>query len=228
MKKKYDVVFLDLDNTLFDFEACENIALDQTAQQFNIRNIEFFKESFIEINTALWKNLEKGLMTSQQIKLERFVQLMDRIPIQTNPQIISNYYLERLGEGINLFPYAREVCHFLKANYKVAAVTNGVKSVQMSRLEKSGLIDCFDAVIISEDIGASKPDTLIFDAAMNALNHREKSTVLMIGDSIEADINGAKIYGIDTCWVNLKGFEKPDHLDLNWEVNQLEQLMDIL
>lgn len=229
MDKKYQVLFLDLDNTLFDFEKSEKIALISTAKQFGLsENYDLFETTYHQVNKPLWQKLERGECTGDSIKIERFVQLVNQLDLTCDPIAMSDYYIERLGEGIEMFPYASEVCEVLSKDYKLVAVTNGIKSVQENRIKRSGLHKFFEAVIISEDVGYSKPNPMIFEIAMHKIGHMDKNSVLMIGDSMKVDIIGANAAGFDTCWVNMLGIASPADPVYKWEIRNLEQLLNYL
>lgn len=229
MEKKYQVLFLDLDNTLFDFEKSEKIALISTAKHFGLsESYDLFETTYHQVNKPLWQKLEKGECTGDNIKIERFVQLVNQLDLTCDPIEMSNYYIERLGEGIEMFPYASEVCEVLSKDYKLVAVTNGIKAVQENRIKRSGLHKFFEAVIISEDVGYSKPNPMIFEIAMHKIGHMDKNSVLMIGDSMKVDIIGANAAGFDTCWVNMLGIASPADPVYKWEIRNLEQLLNYL
>lgn len=229
MGKTYQVLFLDLDNTLFDFEKSEKNALTSTARHFGlIDSYDLFESTYHAVNKPLWQKIESGEMTGDVIKIERFVQLVSRMGLTCDPIKMSDYYIQRLGEGIEMFPYATEVCEALSKEYKLVAVTNGIKDVQENRMKRSGLLKYFDGVIISEDVGYSKPNPMIFEIAMHKIGHMDKNTILMIGDSLKADILGAHDAGFDTCWVNMLGHVSPDEPVYRWEIRKLEQLLNYL
>lgn len=229
MTKTYEILLFDLDNTLFDFEASEQEALLKTAIRYGYKDEpEAFIHAYHAVNKPLWQALERGEITSEFIKNERFKRLVKQLGISVEPSQMSAFYVHTLGEGIDVLPSARELCGYLKSKYKLVAVTNGLKAVQEKRLRLSEMDMFFDEVIISEEAGVSKPDPEIFELALKKMGHEDKSTVLMIGDNLKADILGAKRAGIDGCWVNLKGEPEPDEKAYHWEVRHLAQLFEIL
>jgi YjjG family noncanonical pyrimidine nucleotidase len=229
MDKTYQVLLLDLDNTLFDFEKTEKIALISTAKHFGLADdYDLFEKTYHEVNKPLWQKIENGEMTGDVVKIERFIQLVNRMGLSCDPLVMSGYYIQRLGEGIEMFPYASEVCEMLSKDYKLVAVTNGIKDVQENRMRRSGLLKYFEEVIISEDVGYSKPNPKIFEIAMQKIGHIDKNTVLMIGDSLKVDIQGAHAAGFDTCWVNILGHASPEVPLHKWEIRKLEQLLNYL
>ena len=80
----------------------------------------------------------------------------------------------------------------------------------------------FENVIISEDVGANKPDQRIFEFALEKANASKEESI-MIGDSLEADVRGALDFGIKAIYFNPLKAEKPE--DIEWEIHQLEELL---
>lgn len=229
MRKKYKVLLFDLDNTLFDFEHSEKIALLTTAKHFGLSDAyEVFEAIYHEVNKPLWHALEQGIVDSAYIKMHRFSGVVEKMGLGNDPVEMSRYYMSVLSETVELVPYAEEVLRALKKDYCIVALTNGLKLVQEGRIKRSGLLEHFDHVIISEDVGVSKPDSKIFDLALEAIGHKDKATVLMIGDSLMADVVGAHNAGIDAIWVNLKGHAGPESVKYVGEVKKLEQLLNFL
>lgn len=229
MGKKYEVLMFDLDNTLFDFEHSEKEALLSTAKHFGLTDVfDVFEATYHEVNKPLWHALEQGSIDSDYIKTHRFSGVVERMGLDMDRLEMSRYYMSALSESVALVFGAEEVLRVLDKKYRLVALTNGLKLVQEGRIKRSGLHGHFERIIISEDVGVSKPDTRIFDMALESIGHSEKSSVLMIGDSLKADIDGAKNAGIDALWVNLKGQEPPSNKYYVGEIKKLEQLLDYL
>ncbi len=142
----------------------------------------------------------------------------------------SKKYLEKLGEGTYLFDGAEKFVKYLsEKNYKLAIITNGIKEVQIPRIKNSKINKYIETIIISEEVGASKPNSLIFEKALEKLNYNgEKSKVIMIGDSQTADIKGANNFKIDSCWINLVKHKKNETINATFEVESYEELCEIL
>ena len=114
-------------------------------------------------------------------------------------------------------------------NYKLAIITNGIKEVQIPRIKNSKINMYIETIIISEEVGASKPNPLIFEKALEKLEYRgEKNKVIMIGDSQTADIKGANNFEIDSCWINLVKRKKNEAINATFEVESYEELYEIL
>jgi putative hydrolase of the HAD superfamily len=106
-------------------------------------------------------------------------------------------------------------------------MTNGAACLQREKLAASGLADYFDAVVVSADIGAAKPDVSVFEHALSQLG-AERENAVMVGDSLTKDINGAIAAGLGTIWVNRSGSPTPSDREGLLEVRTLEELPSAL
>jgi HAD superfamily hydrolase (TIGR01509 family) len=111
---------------------------------------------------------------------------------------------------------------------KLALVTNGLGEVQHARVERLGIADCFDTIVVSADVGAAKPGKEIFDIVFKKLGHPDKTTALMVGDSLSSDIRGGSDYGIATCWYNPKRLAAGPAYRINFEIVELRQLRELV
>jgi len=144
------------------------------------------------------------------------------------PAAFSTIYLRHLARASHLIEGAREIVPALQAKYRLALITNGLRDVQRPRLAGSAIGDCFAEVIISEEVGAAKPDPAIFDAAFERLGRPPRTNVLVIGDSLSSDIAGARGYGLDTCWYNPTGTARPADATSTYEIHHLSELARLL
>lgn len=227
--KKYEVILLDLDETLFDFKKTELYALEKTFTLFNIKYDEAYHlAAYSKINTQVWKDLEQGLLTTAELKVERFRRLIEALHLEGEATQWSDTYAKYLGEGAFLLEGAKEFVETLSKKYRLGVITNGIGSVQHSRLERSDLAPYFETVIISEEVKVSKPNAKIFEIALESLNHKNRSTVLMIGDSLTSDIQGGINAGVDTCWYNPQHIDNTKNIEPTYEVHSFEDIKEIL
>ena len=230
----YKTILLDIDNTLFDYPKAEKYAIKATFEDFDFfRNgskseFEEIKKEYKVINDLLWEKLEKGKITSTELKIERFRILFEKINLSYNSEEFSKQYLKRLGEGAFLFEGAEELCRYLHGKYKLGIITNGMKEVQYSRVENSAIGKYIDKIIVSDDIGISKPNAGIFEYALKKLGTENKKESIMVGDSLSADIQGGINFGIDTCWVNLQNEYSDGKIKPKYTVTSLEEIYRIL
>lgn len=206
----YYCLLFDVDGTLLDFDASEDGALRETLAYFSLPDTEEAIETYHGINNALWAALEQGKIRQDKLVVQRFEKLLAEFGVKGNPVKLNDYYLAQLSRRADVFPGAQEALEELAEVATLAVVSNGVERVQAGRLERSGLGRYFDGVFISGRVGATKPSRRIFDTALSALGIENRKKVLMIGDSLKADIAGGASAGIDTCWCNFRGAALPE------------------
>ena len=236
----YKLILIDLDDTLFDYPKTEKEAFRRTFEELGFfaeselgqkkkeEIYEKIKDRYKDVNLQLWKDLENGTVDKDRLKVVRFEQLIKEFNLEYNPHEMSELYLKKLGEGNFPFEATEKLCEYLHSKYKVGIVTNGIKEVQHSRIENSAIAKSIDKIIISDEVGVNKPDKRIFEYAMNYFRIMDKSEVIMIGDSLGADIKGGQNAGIDTCWVNLRNNVNDTGIIPKYEVRKLEELFEIL
>ena len=225
---KYEWLLLDIDGTLFDYDGAESLALARTFGQMGLPFKPGHVATYRGINHQLWQDFELGKRSQNRLKVERFELLFDAIGVECNAELFSQRYLRNLATGSELFPGAREVVETLHGRMGLLLITNGLSEVQRPRLQGSAIGHYFGDMVISEEVGSSKPDRGIFDVAFEKMDHPRKEAVLIVGDSLTSDILGANNYGIDACWYNPG--EKPDTLGLRiqYEIERLDELLPIV
>ncbi len=225
----YELVLIDADDTLFDYKRAELNALSESLKFFGyIGEYEIPAERYHEINTGLWKQLEKGEVTKEFLKVERFKKLFIELNFNYSPAEFSNLYLENLASGGFLLDGAEEICSYLSGKYKIILVTNGIEYVQKSRLAHSAIKKYISGLVTSEIVGVNKPDARMFDFAIKTGKCTDKSKVIMIGDMLSSDILGGNNFGIDTCWYNPSGAVNTLNILPKYEVNDLLKIKQIL
>ena len=207
LNKKYKYFLFDLDRTLWDFDANARNNIFSLLDIYSITDDkQGFYDNYDKINHTLWTEYEKGIITKDELKSERFYRTLklygvDNLEISEQ---FGNAYLEQMPLQKALMPYAMETLTELKANgCKMAIVTNGFKEVQRNKLERSGIAHFFDVVMISEEQGVNKPCPIIFKRTLKAVGG-DKKQAIMVGDDFANDIEGAMIFGIDQFFYNYK------------------------
>jgi 2-haloacid dehalogenase len=200
---KYKLFLIDLDDTLLDFQAseelCFKLAFKNFKQHEDLNNIH---KTYKEINSKLWNLVEKGEVDKDFLKIERFRHTLYHHSLSISPQEIAEFYLDLLPDNIVLIDGALELCQTLKKHGKICIMTNGIESTQRLRIKKSVLRNTIDFLCVSEECGFAKPDSRFFEYTLNKIDHSNKEDVLMIGDRIETDILGAHNFGLDSLWFN--------------------------
>lgn len=202
---KYTTLLFDIDNTILDFDKDEKIAVTKTLKDCQLPYDEETVKLYSYFNSLMWKEYEKGTATKKDIQQKRFKLLVDHLKItpKINPEEINGLYEINLRKGGTLINGAKELLEKLKRKgYKLYAVTNGLKLSQENRGRNSGINTFFSDIFISECIGASKPQKEYFDYVLNHITEKDKSKILLIGDSLSSDIQGAFNCHIDSLWIN--------------------------
>jgi YjjG family noncanonical pyrimidine nucleotidase len=226
--QQYQWLLFDADGTLFDYDKAESAALRQT---FGLVGVAFDRDhlaAYRRINQALWQAVEKGEVKPAFVKVRRFELLLQTIGIAYPPADFSAQYLECLAERSELIADAAEVMQVLQKKYRMAILTNGLQAVQRGRLSRSVIRHHVAEIIISEEIGFSKPAKEFFDTARARLGHPSRQELLMIGDGWTSDIIGAIEYGLDACWYNPGHNPRPAACELTREIASLRELVEWL
>lgn len=229
MKKKYEFILWDIDDTLIDFKASESAALRSCFEQYGVELLDSDIRRYSEINHNYWKLLEQGKVVKSEMLVQRFT---DFINILDKPNIdgsqINNSYQLALGDYVVMFDYGMELCIKLKETRKQYAVTNGTIVAQEKKLQKTGLNNIFDNVFISDKVGYQKPDLRYFEYCFQQIPDFQKEKAILIGDSLTSDMKGGNLAGIDCCWFNHRKEEAPSDLKMEYEIQSLLELNQIL
>lgn len=226
---KYEVLLFDADETLFDFKKSEREAFKNSMIELGINYDENYHfKIYKDINTAIWKELEEGLITQAKLKIERFKRLSDSLKLEFDANEFANTYMKHLADCSFLLDGAEELVKELSKSYKLSIITNGLTTVQTKRIKQSIIAKYFDYVVISEEISISKPNPKIFEYALNSIGHADKSKVLMIGDSLTSDIKGGINFGIDTCLYKPNKNINNTEIKPTYEVSNFEELKSLL
>ena len=225
---KYTWLLFDADDTLFDFGQAEAGALRLTFGQLGVRFDPAYLPVYQRINRQIWQDFEQGKISAEALRTTRFELLFEAIGVSVDAERFSAAYLPNLATQSELTEGALEVVQALHGKYRLAIITNGLRDVQRPRLAQSAIRDYIADIVISEEVGAVKPERAIFDAAFQRMGQPGKDEVLLIGDSLTSDIAGGSAYGIDTCWFNPDGKAGHDGLVITFEIRYLAGLLEIL
>lgn len=201
---QYTTFFLDLDHTLFDSDTSETTAFVRAMEAAGINRPEQHFSAYRKINVELWTAVERGEISPHGVRTRRFERLVAEQRLDADPEHLANDFVAGLGAHGALYDGALEVIDRLSSQASLALVTNGLGEVQRARVERLGIGDFFDAIVISAEVGAAKPGTEIFDLVFEALDAPRKESTLMVGDSLSSDMQGGTNFGIATCWYNPK------------------------
>ncbi len=225
---KYKWLLLDADNTLFDYDRAEAMALQRTFEQFGHEFQPTYAVAYRRINSEIWLQFEQGKISQARLRMRRFELLFEAIRAESDPLEFGAAYIQNLAQGAYLIDGAERVVKSFVGRVGLVLITNGLKDVQRSRLARSTIGDCFSDIVISEEIGAAKPDARIFQVAFERMDNPKKEDVLIVGDSLTSDIKGGNVFGIDTCWFNPNRLTCDQDVEIQYEIRHLDELWDIL
>lgn len=221
-------VFFDLDHTLWDFDKNSEMTFDRIFKtRFPEIKVQDFIEKYAPINQECWKLYQHDKITHQELRYNRLKFSFDALNVEISDEDIdqiSEDYIEFLTDNNHLFDGAIEVLEYLKPKYKLHIITNGFAKVQDKKINNAALSDYFTTITNSELAGVKKPNSIIFDYAIKVSNASKEASV-MIGDCLDADINGALNAGLDAIFFNEKKIEAPVNIK---QINHLLELKKYL
>ncbi|MEA4921371.1 MAG: YjjG family noncanonical pyrimidine nucleotidase [Clostridiaceae bacterium] len=223
---KYSVVLIDLDDTLLDFGAASSASLKSLMESCGRRISPCELGRFEEINAGCWRELEKGLITRDELSKKRFEIFFSELGLEYDPLEANTRFRLGLSESAVLMPGALELCQKLSKMCSLYVVTNGFMETQARRIKTSGLEGLFDGVFASQAIGYTKPDPRFFAYVLNSLGHDKKDKTIILGDSLSSDIEGGTSAGIDTCWYNPK--ELPGGEECSYIISSLDDFIPLV
>lgn len=229
---KYKHLFFDLDHTLWDFEANSRQTLMELYETLaleakGIHDFSLFHKNYLAHNELLWEKYRKGHIKVDELRWKRmWLALLDfKIADENLAREMGVVFLDLLPTRKILFPHTQEILTYLTGSgYNLHLITNGFENTQHSKLKNSGIDHFFREVITSEGSSSLKPHKAIFDYALMKTGARPEESI-MLGDSLEVDIKGAKDAGLDQVFVNHTG-EKPD-IEPTYTVYTLKELETI-
>lgn len=223
-----EYLFLDLDDTILDFHKAERIALSKTLRDFGLEPTEAVLSRYHEINIWHWQQLEKGLMTRDQVLEGRFRTLFSELGHPVDAVAVTRAYERNLGIGHYFLPGAEDAVKALSPKYRLFLASNGTASVQHSRLTSAGLYPYFEKVFVSQEIGHNKPSKEYFDRCFSQIPGFDAEKAIMVGDSLTSDILGGIRSGMKTCWINPEHKPMREDIRPDYELESIAQLEALL
>ncbi|WP_407371053.1 YjjG family noncanonical pyrimidine nucleotidase [Carnobacterium sp.] len=225
--KRYQTLLFDVDDTLLDFKAAENYALQKLFSEHDIVLTDDIKQFYQDMNQKLWSSFEKGEIKREELLHTRFSILFKKVGLTLNGAHLDNLYRQYLEESAVLIDGAKSLVQKLTKQYNLYVVTNGVARTQFIRLNNSELTTYFKDIFVSEEVGYQKPTKEFFNHVFEKIPHHSANKTLIIGDSLTSDIQGGVNAGIDTCWFNPNGSKNATPIP-TYEIHRLQTLENML
>ncbi len=226
-------VFLDIDNTILNFDAYVKDAMKVGFQKFDLG--EFTEKNYLEYeeeNHKVWKELEEGRITFAYLKKIRFQRYFQKYGIQFNGEQFEDFFREYLWNSAISEDGIEDLLAYLCQKYLLYTASNGPYDQQVHRIELAGYSKYFQDHFISEEIGLSKPAIGFFQSAIDRMKKKgnivKPMEIVMIGDSISSDITGGYYAGMHTIWYNRESISNEGKITPDFEVNHLSQIKAIL
>lgn len=225
MKK---ILLIDLDNTLIDFNECARHSIIDIFTKFNLPYSDNVFSTFITENVKIWKRFENGEITKAELRENRWNIILGKLGIDFDGHIVEDLFEKGVAKGAYAVDGAYELLDYLYPKYDLYIVSNGFRFVQESRLKIGNFEKYFKEIFVSEDIGIPKPATEFFDYCFEKLKNPDKASVILIGDSLTADIKGGYNYGLETIWFNKNNNDIPEDITPTYIVTKLSDIKKIL
>ncbi|MBU2928738.1 YjjG family noncanonical pyrimidine nucleotidase [Winogradskyella psychrotolerans] len=223
MKSQIKHVFFDLDHTLWDFDKNSGLTFEKIFIQNNIDvDLKDFLMVYEPINFEYWKLYREEKVTKSALRYGRLKQSFEKIGVTVEDDVIhllSEAYIDQLSTFNHVFDRTFEILDYLKGKYQLHIITNGFEEAQEKKMVTSKIKQYFQTVTNSEMVGVKKPNPKIFNFALELAKAKANES-LMIGDNIEADIEGAHSVGMDTIHFDYKdvhnnhSFKRITHLKM--------------
>lgn len=231
-------VFLDIDNTLLDFDAYVIDSMKTGFEKYGLKKYEdWMFPIFLEVNHVMWCQLEQGELSYQELLKIRWNKVFEELGISFDGEVFEEFFKGYLFESAIPVEGAMELLEYLEDRYVICAASNGPHGQQVNRLTKGGMIQYFDHLFISESVGIAKPAKGFFEIAIKELNkdRREQGEdeilpeeILMIGDSLTSDMTGGIDSGLKTCLFDWKCGGTTGGLPIDYVVYTLKEIQEIL
>lgn len=221
-------LLFDVDDTLLDFQATEEQALCKLFAEQDLPFTPALEQSYKQINQRLWRDHEAGIIGRNELLDARFGLFFATLNRQVDSPLLEKHYRRYLNEGHELISGSQEMLTQLQSDYELYVVTNGTAETQYRRLTDAKLMDYFQDIFISEELGAQKPMRAFFDQVFEQIPQFRPEQAVIIGDSLSSDIQGGKNAGIKTIWFNPSDQLAAPELTPSYQISQLDQIYQAL
>ena len=219
--------FFDVDNTLIDFQESAKLAMPRLFEKMGYPYSEDVPKIYHKIGDPLWEAVERKEITGKYLRSIRWGLICKELGFECNSEEMEAEYAEQLSNYAVLIDGADDLLKYLKEKgYTVVVASKSYKDQQIRRTRLCGIAQYIDAYFTSMDIGFEKPRIEFFNACFEGLGHPPKDEVIMIGDSLNADVAGGKEAGIKTIWFDK--FKTYAQNDADFSVTSLRDIMKIL
>ena len=220
------VLFLDIDNTLLDFDVAAEQSMKHCFQMFGLGYEPEMFPIFNEENNKIWKMIEKRELAVADLRTIRWQTILARLGLEADGAAMEDEFKKALHESAVPVDGAMEILPYLYGKYRLCAASNGPYGQQINRLQKADMLKYFAHCFVSEQMGVEKPSRTFFERCFEKLPGVMPEETLMIGDSLSADIAGGRQMGMRTCWYDREQTGRLQEADFT--IQNLQMLKEIL
>lgn len=221
-------ILIDVDNTLLDFNECVKATIKKQFENWNLKYNKSVFPVFKEVNDMLWQKIETGEIDKPALYRLRWKTIFEQLGMEADALAFEQEFREAFSESKQAVDGAYEILEYLSEKYTVCVASNASYRQQIKRLTNADMMKYLTHIFNSEQIGFPKPENKFFDACFERLGNIPKDNVIMIGDSLSADIKGGDEYGIKTLWFNYDKLPVTDDVKADYIVDTLEEIKKYL
>lgn len=223
---RYKYILMDLDGTILDSKKLERYALKSTFEELSLIFTEEIIDTYHHINIKYWSLYEASLISQGELRRRRFADLFEIFNITgVDPMEINRLFISHSCSYIPMYEGTVEVLQKLSATQRLFMVTNGFTATQKKKIECAGIGHFFEKIFIAEEMGAKKPEKEYFERVYSAIERPAKEEIIIVGDSLMADIMGGADFGINTCWFNPGGNANETEIVPTVEIDRLDKVL---
>ena len=227
---KYEFLFIDLDDTIYDFQASAKISLDKASEDMGLPEEKRNYTLYSTINQKLWDDYSLGKTTKEKLVVDRFEEYFNAIGfINVSAVDFGKRYEKYLSETAMILENSDEILKSLKnKGIKIYIITNGIEKVQRKKIKICGIDKICDGIFISDEIGSTKPDKRFFEYILRELPFVDKKRSLIVGDNLLSDIGLGINAGVDTCYLNRTDKKIKGEFSPTYEIFSLKELLNLI
>ena len=217
-------IIFDLDNTLVDFMAMKEAAVEAAALAMIDAGLKMQKQ---DVKEEIYEIYEEEGIEDQRVFDKFLLRKMGTIDYRIHAAGIIGYRRAREA-ALVLYPHVHLVLmELMKRGIKLAVVSDAPRLQAWLRLCQLNLHHIFDVVITFEDTNKKKPAPEPFRLALEKLGVGAECAI-MVGDWAERDIYGAKLLKMKTIFARYGDRFGTEHSGADYEVEDIIQLLDIV
>ncbi|NOQ22217.1 MAG: HAD-IA family hydrolase [Candidatus Aegiribacteria sp.] len=202
---KYSAILFDLDGTLIDYAGAQKFAAEYIVEVLDLeKSSDTLKHILGFLGGSVIQDLEACKPSAIEPGSTEMRQAFSKAGLGIEPVEFIELYFEGLEEHGEPLPGIIDLLSSLRGKCTIGIVSNGPGSVQRKRLQKSGLMEFLDLIVLSCEVGSAKPDPEILRYAMKLANSKTYDT-LFVGDSAGSDMGAANAAGVDFVFVRPDG-----------------------